>query len=54
MKVVSYKILEDKSQHELQEEVNGMLKFGWQPFGGVTYIISGMVSKWAQAMVKYE
>ena len=54
MKIVSYKILEDKSQDGLERRVNLMLNSEWQPLGGVIYTASGMVYRWLQAMVKYE
>jgi hypothetical protein len=51
--IVDYKIVSAAYEGGLEEEVSGLLKHGWQPQGGMSFIPETSESKmwFAQAMV---
>ena len=57
-KIIEYKIASGESKYELQEEVNELIKQGWQPYGEICIKKSGGFLDWgepySQPIVKYE
>lgn len=57
---IEYKIVRKKFEIDLMDEVNKLLKNGWEPIGGVSYAAAGMTplgntgNTFIQAMVKYK
>jgi hypothetical protein len=50
---MEYRIVEEKSQFDLQDNVNKLIKLGWKPQGGVSFLYHSVYNEtWAQAMVK--
>jgi len=56
MKIERYEVVYANSEAEFVQQINKMIKEGWQPFGGVgiTYIEKQMQVVYHQAMVVYE
>lgn len=58
MNIIDYCVIEDISISAFQEEVKGLIAYGWQPLGGVSSSFEdvgsdGKVTVYRQAMVKY-
>jgi len=56
MKIQRYEVVYANSEAEFVQQINKMIKEGWQPLGGVgiTYIEKQMQVVYHQAMVVYE
>ena len=49
--VVDYKVLSSMDLDTLEEYVNGLIRKGWEPQGGVS-VEHGVIFRYMQAMVK--
>ena len=50
---MNYRIVEERSRYELQDEVKKLIELGWVPQGGVVFVrLNALIETWAQAMVK--
>ena len=56
MKIQRYEVVYANSESEFVQQINKMIKEGWQPLGGVgiTYIEKQMQVVYHQAMVEYK
>ena len=56
--IASYKIVRNKSEIALQQEVNRMIRQGWVPVGGISAVAFGTSpvggNSFVQAMIKYK
>jgi hypothetical protein len=52
-KILEYKLVRNSDLRLFTEEVNQLIKEGWQPFGSVAVAGLGAAVFQAQAMVKY-
>lgn len=51
--MMDYRVITAESEYKLREEVVEMIKRGWRPQGGVSFVYhSAYKETWAQAMVK--
>ena len=50
---MEYTTVIESSEYKLREKVTEMIKMGWRPQGGISFVFhSGYKETWAQAMVK--
>jgi len=49
---MDYRVITAASEYKLREQVVGMIKLGWRPQGGVSFVYHGVSGTWAQAMVR--
>ena len=50
---MEYRIETDYNQYDLENKIRELIKAGWQPQGGVSFVYhSSHKETWAQAMVK--
>jgi hypothetical protein len=53
--MMDYRVITATGQYQLKEQVIEMIKLGWRPQGGVSFVYhSAYKETWAQAMVKDE
>jgi hypothetical protein len=53
--MMDYRVITATDQYQLKEQVIEMIKLGWRPQGGVSFVYhSAYKETWAQAMVKQE
>lgn len=49
---MKYKVVEKSSKHDLEIEVNNLIKAGWNPLGGMSYSAGyGYGETYTQAMI---
>lgn len=48
--IISYRVVTATSLEELEDEVNGLIKYNWQPYGDV----QDNEYHWVQALVLHE
>lgn len=53
MRILKYHIVEAKSAEKLMEEVEGFIRMGWQPLGGVCMSDGSILLRYLQAVVLY-
>ena len=50
---MEYTTVTESSKYKLREKVTEMIKMGWRPQGGESFVFHGAFNEtWAQAMVK--
>jgi hypothetical protein len=51
--MMDYRVITATDQYQLKEQVIEMIKLGWRPQGGVSFVYhSSHKETWAQVMVK--
>ena len=51
--VIDYRIVYERREQDLENEVRKLIREGWQPFGGVSQMYWNPGMQYAQAMVRY-
>ena len=55
MKATEYDVIDAKSRKQLVNRVNAMIRKGWQPQGGVCFLLErALGTRFVQAMVRTE
>jgi hypothetical protein len=52
--IVDYEIITSPKSADIEKTVCNMIKLGWQPQGGVSITMDGLMTRYAQAMIKVE
>jgi RsiW-degrading membrane proteinase PrsW (M82 family) len=54
-KIISYLVVSEQSRHALNDNIQHMIREGWQPLGGHSiYTTPGYAGEYQQTMVVYE